>query len=151
MAASWKEESSTPTSLEAIKDRLEIVSAVAQAADAQSKADRKTDFDKQAHAKPLQIRQQVLLRVPRENKGKPAEWRGPYIILDQPTEVTYELNTRANKRASRVFHRNSLKPHIVAVNFMKVTVATRTDEEGVIPLPHTQSVAAGNPRAAIFV
>lgn len=111
LAQSWKSETALPTSVEEIlttlKDRLETVSAIASQKDTQAKAKRKTEFDKQATAKELEIGQQVLVRIPRESKGKRTEWKGPYTIMDRPSEVTYELNMRGNKRANRTFHRNS--------------------------------------------
>lgn len=65
LASSWKDQSAMPTSVEEIlsqlKDRLEIVSAVAQATDSQSKKERKLEFDKQAKAKPLEIGQQNVV------------------------------------------------------------------------------------------
>lgn len=49
------------------------------------------------------------------------------------SDVTYELNIKSRHKASRKFHRNSLKPYI-EVNHMHVRVATGL--EGNLPLPN---------------
>lgn len=154
LASTWREDTTLPTSIDEIlaslKDRLEIVSTVAESNDTKAKRTQKTEFDKTAVAEPLSIGDQVLLKIPRESKYKQSEWHGPYTVMDKPSEVTYELNTKARKKASRIFHRNSLKQHIVAVNFVTVKIAEGSEGEGGIPFPNHNSDQAGKPPSKLF-
>lgn len=86
-----------------------------------------------------------MLRVPMEGKMKGAEWRGPYVILDRPTTMCFNLPTKSVKR--RTFHRNSLKSFVRSVNTLKVLMIKDSDGEGMIPSPGEKSEQAGKTRA----
>lgn len=154
LSETWQSEEEAPTSLETaldvLRDRLKKTAEIAQQKDQESKKARKSHYDKQAQAKPFDIGDKVLVRTPPRGREKVTQWSGPYIVLDKPSNVTYELNTRARKRKSRIYHRNSLKTYIDAVNYMQVKIATGSDEEGIIPHPSNVSEIAGERPSNLF-
>ena len=88
--------------LEETKRRLSIAQEAAAETDEQSKQYNKFNYDKQAHAHPLKIGDEVLVRIPTDPKGL-------HAVSDTPTNVTYTLNAPYKGKKNRTFHRNSLK------------------------------------------
>ena len=120
--------------LNQIRSRLTIVRDIAFENERTLKNYNKEHYNKKANAPPLEIGQEVLVKIPTEPKGIHSEWKGPFTILNRPSNVTYTLDAPYRGERLKTFHRNSLKPHIRNVDNVKVIMAEGSLEGQDLPI-----------------
>lgn len=145
LAESWNDNNPLPASIrehiQTLRENLEVAWAVSQQHDAEAKDKRKEVFDQTAKAKPFEVGDNVLVRVPRPGKMGKVEWLGPYVVLDKPSEVTYTLNLPTRNRSKKVVHRNALKAYKAEIN--RCIVAMGSDDDGTLPIPTSPKPDSG--------
>lgn len=57
------------------------------------------------------------------------------MVIDKPTPLNYILNLPTRDRKRATFHRNSLKPFVQSINYVRVMCVSENEEESEIVKP----------------
>ena len=107
-----KEENSTIDMAEHIKvmrANMELVREVAYHKETKEKVSQKTQHDKKAVESVFNVEDFVLVFRPRKLNKLMSEWKGPFIITRNVTEVTYKVDTGTAGKQFKMFHVNAMK------------------------------------------
>lgn len=96
--------------LDSLRSRLEVATTVAGEADTKAKNESKRVYDGSVREDPLQEGDEVLVLHPAGPKGLSGSWKGPYLVQEVLSPVSYRLAT-PGKQGS-IMHRNHLKRYL---------------------------------------
>ena len=108
---SWTgEEAEEPTTLDGlsqIRARLEELSEIVEINMKKAQRKQKHHYDKKARECTLEVRDDVLVKIPSKQRKLKLEWEGPYRITRKVSSVDYEVETPGKRK--EVYHVNLLK------------------------------------------
>ena len=116
--------------VEQLKDRMEVMSQLASSREKAAKVKMKSNYDKKAKPRTLEIGSMALMRVPGLTGKLDDSWEGPYEIVDKISPVNYQLAIPGRAGRSQVVHVNMLCPwHTPDARVLRLIVADEDEEE----------------------
>ena len=116
--------------VEQLKDRMEVMSQLASSREKAAKVKMKSNYDKKAKPRTLEVGSMALMRVPGLTGKLDDSWEGPYEIVDKISPVNYQLAIPGRAGRSQVVHVNMLRPwHTPDARVLRLIVADEDEEE----------------------
>ena len=112
-----------------MRERLEKMSALAEAHMADVQKRQKTWYDQTARHRIFSPGQKVLVLLPSQESKLLVKWQGPYEVQKRLGPTTYEIATPGRGRSTKVLHVNLLKEWISRPEGKEVMLIRRIDEE----------------------
>lgn len=110
-----------------LKEKLSNTMEIEKEGILKSHRRQKIYYDKRAKAKNIKIGDKVLILLPTKNIKLMMQWKGPFVVLQEPHENIFKI---AVNKQERVYHANLLKKYISRDKEIQIACCTASVIEG---------------------